>query len=115
MKPNTTPIFEGTILAKARKIVDRRIRMSGNKGKVVIAIDADGMTYRFNSCVDVEKQTRIKASRISLVINRFKHNSIEVPICEGYCWMYEADMDMYEAPIKAWIALNALDTRKTTI
>ena len=39
------PVFEGTILSKARKIIDRRGVLPVYKGKPVIAIDADGEEY----------------------------------------------------------------------
>lgn len=44
------PVFEGTILSKARKIIDRRGVLPVYKGKPVIAIDADGEEYNFQSC-----------------------------------------------------------------
>ena len=115
MEAKTKPVFEGSILAKARKVIDRRAKFRPNAGKEVIAIDADGMEYRFKSCSDVERQTRIRASRISGVIGRYKRGKMEVPLCEGFCWIYAADEEQYSAKVKAWIALNAVDNRKTHI
>lgn len=115
MKVTNKPMFEGTILFKARKIIDRRVRKFAAKGKKVIAIDADGEEYKFDSTAEVERQTKIRASRLSCVIGRYKKGKIEVPLCEGFCWMYEEDREEYEHKIKAWIALNATDNRKTHI
>ena len=116
MKASVKPIFEGSILAKARKVIDRRARKSHNVGNPVIAIDADGMEYRFEGGTsEVEKTVRIKAGRLSNVMNRFKHGKTEVPLCEGFCWLYEKDMEEYSAKVKAWIALNSVDNRKTHI
>ena len=58
------PVFEGTILSKARKIIDRRGVLPVYRGKPVIAIDADGEEYNFQSCAEVERTTLISAGRI---------------------------------------------------
>ena len=108
-------MFEGTKLAKARKIIDRRIKFHSYNGKEVIAYDADGMEYRFASTAEVERETRIRASRLSGCINRFKKGKTEVPLCEGFAWIYAEDEEQYSAKVKAWIALNATDNRKTHI
>ena len=110
-----TPMFEGTPLAKARKVIDRRAKNLHRNGKVVVAIDADCEEYKFESTADVERQTKIRASRLSALINRYKKGKSEVPLCEGFCWMYEEDREELEHKIKAWIALNAADNRKTHI
>ena len=48
-------------------------------------------------------------------INRFKKGKTEVPLCEGFVWIYAEDEEQYSAKVKAWIALNAADNRKTHI
>lgn len=109
-------MFEGTILAKARKVIDRRAKKSRNAGKPVIAIDADGTEYRFEGGTsEIEKQCRIRAGRLWGVMTRYKRGKMEVPLCEGFCWLYECDMEEYGPKVKAWIALNAVDNRKTHI
>ena len=115
MKPTKPVMFEGTILAKARKVIDRRTKNCSYNGKEVIAIDADGLEYRFASTAAVERETRIRASRLSGCINRFKKGKTEVPLCEGFVWIYAEDEEQYSAKVKAWIALNAADNRKTHI
>ena len=114
-KTKSAPIFMGTILANARRIIDRREKHKSYNGKPVIAIDADGEEYRFASCSDVERTTRIKGARISSAINDYKRGKREMPLVEGFAWIYEADKEEWQYKMKAWIALNAVDNRKTHI
>ena len=114
-KAKSEPVFAGSILANARRIVDRRAVHRTNHGKPVIAIDADGEEYRFTSCADVERTIRVGYGRISSAINDFKRGKREMPLVFGFAWIYEADKDEYLNKIKAWIVLNAADNRKTHI
>ena len=116
METKKPVMFEGTILAKARKVIDRRAKKSRNAGKPIVAIDADGMEYRFaGGTSEVEKQTRIKAGRLWAAMTAYKRGKREIPLLEGFCWLYEADMEEFGPKVKAWIALNAEDNRKTHI
>lgn len=114
MKAKTKPILEGTKLGKARVIIDRRTKSLSYNGKEVIAIDADGMEYKFDSTAAVQRETGISAPGISRVINLYKKGKKEVPLLAGFCWIYTEDAEEYMHKVKAWIALNAADTRKTT-
>lgn len=114
MKAKTKPILDGTKLGKARVIIDRRTKSLSYNGKEVIAIDADGMEYKFDSTAAVQRETGISAPGISRVINLYKKGKKEVPLFAGFCWIYTEDVEEYSHKVKAWIALNAADTRKTT-
>ena len=109
------PVFEGTILSKARKIIDRRGVLPVYKGKPVIAIDADGEEYNFQSCAEVERKTLISAGCIQSAIHDYKLGKREIPLVEGFCWLYVADKDEWLGKVKAWINVHAEDNRKTKI
>lgn len=109
------PVFEGTILSKARKIIDRRGVLPVYKGKPVIAINADGEEYNFQSCAEVERKTLINAGRIQSAIHDYKLGKREIPLVEGFCWLYVADKDEWLVKVKAWINVHAEDNRKTNI
>ena len=109
-----TPVFAGTKLANARKIVVPAKNRTGLYGKPILAIDADGELYEFSSAAEVERQVRISSGRLSSAINDYKQGKREVPLVEGFIWCYCADKDLLPK-LQAWIALNAKDTRKTNI
>ena len=115
MKAKTKPILEGTRLGKARQVIDRRNKERFYNGKEVIAIDADCQEYKFDSTAAVQRETGISAASISRVINLYKKEKREVPLYAGFCWLYTEDVEQYSHKVKAWIALNAADTRKTNI
>ena len=115
MKAKTKPILEGTKLGKARLIIDRREKNNFRNGKEVIAIDADGLEYKFDSTAAVQRETGISAASISRVINLYKKEKREVPLHAGFCWLYAEDVEEFSHKVKAWIALNATDNRKTHI
>ena len=108
------PVFAGTKLATARQVIWKKVSKGGMTGKPVWAIDADGELYEFRSCAEVERQTRINSGRISSAILDYKKGKREVPLVEGFVWLYCADKD-YLPKLQAWIALNAADNRKTHI
>ena len=109
-----TPVFAGTKLANARKIIALPKKRAGQNGKPIWAIDADGELYEFRSAAEVERQVRISSGRLSSAINDYKQGKREVPLVEGFVWCYCADKDLLPK-LKAWIALNAKDNRKTNI
>lgn len=115
MKAKTKPVLEGTRLGKARLVIDRRTKQNFRSGKEVIAIDADCQEYKFESTAAVQRETGISSANISRVINLYKKGKKEVPLCAGFCWIYAEDVDQYSHKVKAWIALNATDNRKTNI
>lgn len=108
------PIFTGSILAKARMIVTNRT-VPHYQGKPVIAIDADGETYRFASTADVQKQVRISAARIQKAMSEYKSGKRDAPLVEGLCWLREEDKTEYLHKVQAWIALNAKPNPDTHI
>lgn len=108
------PILAGSILAKARKIETNRV-MPHYQGKPIIAIDADGETYRFASAAAVEQQVRISAARIQHAISEYKKGKREAPLVEGFCWLKEEDKDQWLHKIQAWVALNAKPNPNTHI
>lgn len=108
------PIFAGSILAKARKITVNRVT-THYKGKPIIAIDADGEVYRFDSAAAVEQQIRISASRIQNAISNYKKGKREAPLVEGFCWLKEEDKGQWMHKVQAWIALNAQPNPNTRI
>ena len=107
-------MLAGSILAKARKIDAVRVQPH-YKGKPVIAIDADGETYRFASATAVEQQVRISAARITKAIAEYKSGKREAPLVEGFCWIKEEDKDEWLHKIQAWIVLNAQPNPNTHI
>lgn len=108
------PVFAGTKLANARRVIWKKPPRGGHYGKPIWAIDADGELYEFPSCADVERQTRISSGRISAACLDYKKGKREVPLVEGFVWCYCADKDLLPK-LQAWIALNAADNRKTHI
>ena len=115
MKAKTKPVLEGTKLGKARLVIDRREKKNLRSSKEVIALDADCQEYKFDSTAAVQRETGISAPGISRVINLYKKGKKEVPLFAGFCWIYTEDVEEYGHKVKAWIALNAADTRKTTV
>ena len=107
-------MLAGTILSKARLIETKRI-MPKYKGIPVIAIDADGETYHFDSCTQVELECRISAARIQKAMTEYKSGKREAPLVEGFCWLKEQDKDQWLHKIKAWIVLNAKPNPNTHI
>ncbi|MBQ4395487.1 MAG: hypothetical protein II825_09380 [Paludibacteraceae bacterium] len=108
------PVLVGTKLANARIIIDRRGRVNNYKGHPIMAIDADGMVYEFQSAAAVQRECRISSGAISSAIGDYKKGKKEVPLVQGFCWCYCKDKELLPK-IKAWIALNAADNRKTHI
>ena len=108
------PVLVGTKLANARKIIDRRGKVTTYHGKPILAIDADGQCYEFLSVAAVERECRISASAITSAIGEYRKGKKEVPLCQGFCWCYCADKENLPK-IQAWIALNAVDNRKTHV
>lgn len=107
-------VFAGSRLSSARQIVCERHYNVVNAGKPIWAIDADGELHEFPNVATVERECRISSGRISSAINDFKKGKREVPLVEGFVWCYCKD-DEYLPKLRAWIALNAKDNRKTTI
>lgn len=107
-------VFIGSRLSSARQIVCERKYNVFNAGKPIWAIDADGELHEFPNVATVERECRISSGRISSAINDFKKGKREIPLVEGFVWCYCKDDDLLPS-LKAWIALNAKDNRKTSI